>query len=156
MKQRSFFVADDTHMLARVVPNDHGSATIRDESDVSRKATAARELVVGLLQRTRIISSAERDVHEVLARVFADGGVSFAREVALSKTDRIDFLIEGVVGVEVKVDGSLSSVTRQLHRYAQHERIRELVLVTTLMRHRALPTSFGGKPIHVVHIGSPF
>ncbi|MFW6031669.1 MAG: hypothetical protein ACOC9T_03670 [Myxococcota bacterium] len=76
-----------------------------------------------------------------------------AAEVRLDARDRIDFLLEpSGIGVEVKVDGSLSEVTRQLHRYAQHDRIRALVLATTKAKHIPVPRELSGKPVCVVHM----
>lgn len=70
------------------------------------------------------------------------------REVRLSGRDRIDFLI-GALGIEVKVDGTPASVWRQLARYATHEQVGELLLVTTRVRHVAGgPVELGGKPVH--------
>lgn len=45
------------------------------------------------------------------------------REVRLTPRDRIDFLVDGI-GIEVKLAGSISALTRQLHRYAQSRRSR--------------------------------
>ena len=119
-------------------------------------ADATASMLAGLVSRARFCTASEALLQDGLASVFAKAGLRVEREVVLTNTDRIDFFIDGI-GLEVKVDGSLSSVTRQLHRYAQHDRVRELVLVTTLMRHRALPSSLNGKPITVVHlIGSVF
>lgn len=90
-------------------------------------------------------------LQSAIAATFEADGLSFEREVRLSDRDIIDFLVGGV-GVEVKIDGSLSAVTRQLHRYAQSDRVALLVLVTTRMRHRAVPRELNGKRVDVVHL----
>lgn len=75
-------------------------------------------------------------------------GVSVEREFALSKSDRIDFLINGSIGLECKVDGSTTDVVRQLSRYAQHERIEALILATTRRRHALqMPAELHGKRV---------
>ena len=61
-------------------------------------------------------------------------------------TGRIDFLVDRV-GVEVKVTGSVDTVTRQLRGYAPF--VDELVLVSTRSRHRQVPREIGGKPVAV-------
>lgn len=112
--------------------------------------------LAGLLSRTRFRVHNEADLQRAIAHVFDGEGITFEREVTLSEGDRVDFLV-GTIGVELKVDGSLSSVTRQLHRYAASPLVSELLLVTTRMRHRNMPGSFNGKAITVVHlIGSVF
>ena len=78
------------------------------------------------------------------------------RELVLTKRDRLDFLVgysplwSAVpmgTAVEVKVGGSLSDLTRQLARYAEHNDVTGLLVVTTKDRHRQLPASLSGKPI---------
>lgn len=108
------------------------------------------------LRGVRFHASGEASLQAAIADVFARHDIPFEREVALAAADRVDFLVGGDLAVEVKVDGALSAVTRQLHRYAQHGGVRELVLVTTLLRHRGVPASLAGKPLSVIHIGSPF
>lgn len=67
-----------------------------------------------------------------------DGHFEFAREVRLSDRDRIDFLVGGQVGIEVKVDGSYPTVARQLLRYCEHTQLESIVLVTTAGSHLRL------------------
>lgn len=64
---------------------------------------------------------------------------------------RIDFLV-GEVGIEVKVDGGLSPVTRQLHRYLEVEALAGVLLVTTVASHLAVPREMLGKPVTVVRL----
>jgi hypothetical protein len=81
-------------------------------------------------------------------------------EYPLAPGDRIDFYIpvEGI-GVEVKTDdsrggASLSTVTRQLWRYAKSNEIKSLILITTRSKHRELPSEILGKPLFVVYLNS--
>ncbi len=104
------------------------------------------------LERVRLPAATEAALQEAIASSFRAAGIAFEREVSLSSKDRIDFLVEGRVGLEVKIVGGLSEVTRQLHRYAQSERIEALILVTTRMRHRALERELNGKTVDVVHL----
>lgn len=77
--------------------------------------------------------------------------VGHTREVILSPKDRIDFMVDRI-GIEVKVDSPLTSVQRQLWRYAEHECIDSLILVTTRSAHKQLPNELLNKPLLVVHI----
>jgi hypothetical protein len=82
----------------------------------------------------------------LLREAFPDADVR--AEVPLSTGDRIDFMV-GRVGVEVKVKGSAPAVLRQLHRYAQHDDIDSLVLVTSRASHLDMPPQLRGKPLVV-------
>ncbi|MFP7833110.1 hypothetical protein [Marisediminicola sp. LYQ134] len=82
-----------------------------------------------------------------------------AREVRLSDgKSRIDLMVTGIllpnVGIEVKIDGSLSSVIRQLDRYAACDEIGELILVTTRAKHHHVPRIIGARriPVHLVSL----
>ena len=80
--------------------------------------------------------------------------LKFWPEKFLSKTERIDFLVEGDIGIECKINGSTISVTRQLLRYARTEMLNGIILVTTRCRHRAIPATLYGCAVRVVYIGS--
>jgi hypothetical protein len=74
-------------------------------------------------------------------------GVKHQREVRRG-SDRIDFVV-GRVGIECKVDGSTSALTRQLFRYSEWAELDELLVVTSLDRHRSVPSEINGKPVTV-------
>lgn len=64
---------------------------------------------------------------------------------------RIDLFVPAIaLGVELKVKGSLSEVTAQLHRYATCPLIERLMLVTGSVRLGQIPSSMNGKPVTVV------
>jgi hypothetical protein len=99
----------------------------------------------------RFVSEAE--LQEGIARVLTERGLAFEREVKLAAADRIDFLV-GTVGIEVKVDGPLSALTRQIYRYAKHDRIDGLLVVSSLNRLAfGMPAAINGKPV-TVHVVS--
>jgi hypothetical protein len=100
----------------------------------------------------------EKQLQAGIAQALADLKVEFLAEVSLTPGDRLDFLLPADgIGIEVKTNDSkggaaLSSVTRQLWRYAKLDAVKELVLVTTRSKHRDLPPDILGKPVHVVYI----
>lgn len=94
----------------------------------------------------------EGELQEGIAIALERAGISHVREVVLSKADRIDFMLDGGVGVEVKIDGSITSLTRQLYRYAQRPEVAAVVVVVSRMRLTNLPTEMNGKPIRVVNV----
>lgn len=106
--------------------------------------------LAAVLRGTRYDLTSEERLHEGLKARMQAAGLAFEHEVRLGPQDRIDFLLDDGLGIEVKVDGSTSAVTRQIHRYTQHERISALLLVTARTRHAALPAEMNGKPVHVL------
>jgi len=101
-----------------------------------------------LLRSYRYDLSSERSLQDGIERVLREESIEFERECVLGPGEHIDFLIGGI-GVEVKIKGSLSSVTRQLMRYALSERITAVLLVTSRMQHAALPGTLRGKPVRL-------
>ena len=112
----------------------------------TKRATMRAADLSKLLQSFRFSFSSEKELQEGIAQALTSKGVSFEREVVLARGDVIDFLV-GAVGIEVKIGGSLSDLTRQLHRYAQHERVGELLVVTSRARLSNLPSQLNGKPV---------
>lgn len=107
-----------------------------------------RELLAAL-RAVRIRATNEDELQRGVAAVLDDAGIRCERHRALSRQDIPDFMI-GSIAVELKVKGSLADVTRQLHRYAQHEAVSELVLITTMARHRAVPRQLNNKPVTAI------
>jgi len=91
-------------------------------------------------------------IEKALARV---GWTDVRREVELQGLDgpagRIDFMV-GLVGLEIKIDGSQAAVTRQCHRYLEAsvdgKPLESLLLATTKSGHR-LPSTMNGKDVMV-------
>lgn len=86
--------------------------------------------VYQILSQARLPINDEYECQNAIALHLAKAGIVFKSEYKLSPQDRIDFLCEGGVGVEVKVKGSASVVARQLKRYEISPEIVKLVLVT--------------------------
>ena len=107
------------------------------------------EKVLGVLRGHRFRYTNEDELQEGIAAALAVGGLSPLREVRLSDRDRIDLFVDPV-GIEVKVAGSQTHPWGQLKRYAEHDAIQSLVLVTN--RSYTLPEEVGGKPLRVVSL----
>lgn len=106
------------------------------------------KVIAELLSRYRLRCGTEDELHNAIQRVFFAEQVGFVSEVKLGPHDRIDFMV-GRVGIECKVGGGLSDLTRQLWRYAEHEDLDELLVVTTRQAHLSAPTRLYGKPVLV-------
>jgi len=102
-----------------------------------------------LMGRFKFRHTSEADLQRAIAQVLTKEGVPFRAEVKLGPRERIDFLLEGGCGVEVKVKGSATQAARQLQRYARSADITELVLVTSRSQVGAQLDAYLGKPVRV-------
>lgn len=89
------------------------------------------EKIVSLIEASRVPISTERHAQDGLEDLFRKEGLLFEREVSLSTADRIDFMVCGKTGIEVKIGHPKRQVLRQLERYAKSDRIDTLILVTS-------------------------
>ena len=110
--------------------------------------------VAGVLHGARVDLSTEKAAQAEVAAVLVRAlpGVTVEREARLSDKDVVDVLVGGEVAVEVKLrEHGKMAVFRQLRRYARHERVRALVLVTN--QAMGLPAEIEGKPAFYVSLG---
>ncbi|MBA1218163.1 hypothetical protein [Pseudomonas fulva] len=73
----------------------------------------------------------EAQLHESLAKVLGDAGYQFTQEHILDPRNRADFLVEGGIVIEVKVDGALSEALRQVDRYINLDQVKGVILAST-------------------------
>lgn len=104
--------------------------------------------LVKAIESWQLPCGSEAALQLALEQLFSGLGLEFTREHVLSPIDRLDFFVAGVA-VEAKIKGSLTDLMRQLHRYAQHESVRELLVVTPAIRLSRLPRELNGKPVSV-------
>ena len=104
--------------------------------------------VTRLLRGHRYHHANERELQDGIEAVLRDAKIAFEREKRLAEGDIIDFLVDGGLGVEVKVGGGLAAVTRQLHRYAENAAVTELLLVSSRLRLGQVPIELRGKRVH--------
>ena len=108
--------------------------------------------VLGILRAHRFSFTCEIELQDGIASLL-EALPGYAREVRLSAYDRPDFMV-GTTAIEVKVDGSLAALLRQLYRYARHEAVQEIIVVTSRRKLAALPASLGAKPVTAVVVGA--
>lgn len=110
---------------------------------------SALEQIDRLIRSHRFRYADEDQLQEGIAAVLEGAGLEPQREVRLGDRDRIDLMV-GSIGIEVKVAGSVSSAFEQLQRYAEHEEVDALILVTS--RYQRLPDKAGGKPLSTISL----
>ena len=99
----------------------------------------------------RYLTATEADLQRQLSEAMTREAIAFEPEYQVGAAGRVDFYLPTWrAGLEVKVDGSPSSVLRQLHRYASVAEFDVLVLVTRRARLGGLVGPIGTKPLHVV------
>lgn len=109
------------------------------------------QTLIGLIQNARIDLSTEKRAQADVEQVLTQGGIDFGREVPLTPTDIIDFMVEDV-GIELKLKGARKKeVYRQLCRYARHPRVGRLILASNLSM--GLPAQIEGKDVYFVRLG---
>ncbi len=111
--------------------------------------------VVSVLSRYHMRYSSESLLQSDVARVLELAEFGFVREHIFSAKDRADFFIPSIgVVVECKVNGGPSAVIAQLLRYAAHDQVNGVVLVTSRAVHRWPLPMLGGKPFSVVWVSA--
>lgn len=112
------------------------------------------ESLANMLRNGRFRLGHETLLQNDVEEFFRQKCVHFERELRLSRRDRIDFLVAGRIGVELKIKCSARMILRQLTRYAEHDVVTSLILVT--LNAVAMPRSIDGKPVYVVNLGAGY
>jgi len=107
--------------------------------------------VATLIRSARIDLSTEKSAQACIEHLLSVAGIEYQREHRLSDADIVDFLIDGVA-VEVKLKSAgKKSVYSQLCRYARHESVKAIILVSNLSM--GLPEQIEGKDAYLVKLG---
>lgn len=111
------------------------------------------DILLTILQGFRFRFTTEDELQRGVAQALDRRKVPYLREHRLNAEDRPDFLIERII-VECKIDGSTQSLLRQVQRYAQHQEVDGIIVVTNRTRHRSVAGELNGKPIIVYLLSS--
>lgn len=110
--------------------------------------------LAALLRTYRFPIARESDLQAALETLFTAENIGFTREHCLSKEDRPDFYLpDGRIAIEAKIHGGIPSVIKQCRRYAEHETVDGVLLVTKRAVHRIAEKTLAGKPFEVCWIG---
>lgn len=93
--------------------------------------------------------------HEILLQEDVEAALTalnipFVREHVLSPGSRVDFFVDGHIALELKIKMSARHIHRQLERYATHDEVDSLVLMT--LGAGGVASAFLGKPCYVVNL----
>ncbi len=116
----------------------------------SPKVRRRAEALVDFIETLRVPLTNERAAQTALADAL--NAAPEEREVWLAEKDRIDFLLEHGLGIEMKLRRRWSKpgVLRQLKRYAEHPDVKALILVTGMST--GMPATLNGKPVYVASL----
>ena len=92
------------------------------------------------------------DLQRGIASVLGSMQISFEREFRLDEHSRIDFMVEGGIGIEAKINGTSRDTWKQCVRYMEFSAVEELILVTVKSRHR--DGRLTGKPFHIAWLSA--
>lgn len=106
------------------------------------------ETILKIFSHYNVRFDNEKQLQADIVRIFNQNEVKFEREVRLSEEDIIDFLLDDGIGIECKIKGSSTKLIRQLYRYASHEKIKTLIVITSRNRLAVLPDHIGEKQIY--------
>ena len=107
--------------------------------------------IIQILSGCRFPLANEKMLQAAIEEEFDAHGVEHSREHRLSSEDVIDFFFEAEgIGAEIKIKGSKRAIYGQIQRYAKHDCIRELILVTNVPM--GVPAEVEGKPVYVVNL----
>lgn len=116
----------------------------------SMDADLAAGQIVELVHSHRLPLHNEKATQAKLEEVLRAHGFDFEREARLSAEDIPDFMV-GSLAVEVKLKGGKRDIYRQLCRYAEHERVARILLVTNAAM--MLPPDINGRATYIANLG---
>ncbi|WP_214565925.1 hypothetical protein [Aliiroseovarius lamellibrachiae] len=109
------------------------------------------ELVTRVLRGIPLPVSTEAAMQDAVEQALTDHAFPFERELRMGSSNRIDFMVQGGIGIEVKTRCARRQIHRQLARYADHPDVNALILVTGTFT--GLPVTLNGKPLFLVSSG---
>jgi hypothetical protein len=102
-----------------------------------------------ILKAYRFPLASEIPLQDAIEKKFMEFGIPYKREHILGPKDRVDFMVGGIA-IEVKIKSSPTALYRQIKRYAEHDEVLRLVLVSNVVT--MFPPAINGKPVFVVNL----
>lgn len=98
------------------------------------------------IDKKRYTLSDEKKVQIELLHHIKNAGFEVKREVRLDQKNIIDFMLDGEIGVEVKIKGSCVAILRQCERYCEFDSIKTFILISS--KSMGFPKEINGKPCY--------
>lgn len=117
---------------------------------MSNAALLRAETIASVLKACRFRFSNEAQLQQAIEQALHARGILAHREAVLAAGERVDFLADGDIAIEVKIKGAFTAVAEQLQRYAASPSIACVLLVTTRRQLLAMPDTLHGKPVRCV------
>jgi len=104
---------------------------------LNKTLTALQSIRVNLVKDEYLLQ-------DIIAKALDDAGITYSKEYKLAPRNRIDFLVDGGIGIEVKKGKPYTrQVVEQLKRYAAFSEITAIILVVE--RNLDIPKEINGK-----------
>lgn len=94
-------------------------------------------------------------MQHALAKTLTDAGVNYVREWDAKPYGRVDFYCDGIA-IELKIKGAKAAIRRQLRRYAEHQKITSVILLTTRRQLMGPAQIVNGKLQLCIYVGNSF
>jgi len=106
-----------------------------------------------LLSGYAYMYSDEKQLHDAIALALDQEGISYEREHIADSSNRFDFLVEGDLVIEIKVQGSLADALRQVTRYCGLEKVKAVLVAATCAWARQVSLDdINGKPVAIAYL----
>ncbi len=109
------------------------------------------ERVIKILNTRRFDLAREKRTQADIEALLLSAGVEFVREFRFNDENIIDFIIDGEIGLEVKLKAPKRLIYDQCERYTSFLKLSSLILVTNTMM--GFPKELNGKPCYLYNLG---
>ncbi|MEG1347345.1 MAG: hypothetical protein RSD49_04770 [Hafnia sp.] len=103
--------------------------------------------LIHIIHRSKVSLTDEKMTQVQIAEIFRENEIPYVRELRLSGDDIVDFLVDDNLVVEIKLKGQKRAIYRQLKRYATHDQVHGIILLTGISM--GLPEEIEGKPTYI-------
>lgn len=103
--------------------------------------------IIQVIHRNKVSLTDEKMTQVQIATILTENNIPYIREYRLSGEDIVDFMVDDHLAVEIKIKGQKRAIYRQLQRYAAHDKIKGIVLLTGVSM--GLPEQIDGKPAYM-------
>lgn len=108
--------------------------------------------LIQIFEGVRFRFGSEVDLQNGVELLLQRSKIAYAREKALTAKDRPDFLVDGGIAIEIKIQGTFAQAVRQIDRYTKHESVQSILVIGSPSWINRIPAFIGGKPVHAIRI----